>query len=145
VKVKGVAMLMAAQAMIGLPDQVRRDLDAGCAGWRLAPVLPEIEAEIHTRTPSWPVNLIPGDFNADRRTDVAVLVECKGTVQLIAFVASDSGFSKQVLEPPQPFDPRQFLHLIRGEYEHDAIGVEYEAIGGHAWVFRDGRFQSVRY
>ena len=36
----------------------------------------------------------------------------------------------------------QFLHLIRGEYEHDAIGVEYEAIGGHAWVFRDGRWQS---
>ena len=48
-----------------------------------------------------------------------------------------------VLEPSQPSDPRQFLHLIRGEYEHDAIGVEYEAVGGHAWVFRDGRWQSV--
>ena len=57
--------------------------------------------------------------------------------------ATASGFSKQVLEKPQPLDPRQFLHLIRGEYEHDAIGVEYEAIGGHAWVFRDGRWKSV--
>jgi hypothetical protein len=26
---------------------------------------------------------------------------------------------------------------------HPAIGVEFEAIGGHAWVFRDGRWQSV--
>ncbi len=135
--------LVAAQTMIAVPEQVRRDLDASCAGWRLAPVLPEIEAEVRTRTPSWPVNMIPGDFNSDRRADVAVLAECKGTVQLIAFLSSGSGFSKQVLEPPQLFDPRQFLHLVRGEYEHDAIGVEYEAIGGHAWVLRDGRWKSV--
>ena len=137
------ALLLAAQTMIALPEPVRRDLDATCAGWRLAPTLPEIEAEIHTRTPSWPVNMIPGDFNADRRSDAAVLVECRGTVQLIAFLSSGSGFSKHVLEPPLLFDPRQFIHLIRGEYERDAIGVEYEAIGGHAWVFRDGRWQSV--
>lgn len=137
------AMLIAAQTMIALPEPMRRELDAVCASWQLAPVLPEIEAEIHTRTPSWPANLIPGDFNADRRTDVAVLVECKGAVELVAFLSSGSGFSKQVLEPSQPFDPRQFLHLIRGEYERDAIGVEYEAIGGHAWVFRDGRWRSV--
>ena len=37
------------------------------------------------------------------------------------------------------------LYKLRGEFEHDAIGVEYEAIGGHAWVYRDGRWQSVRY
>ncbi|HUQ85906.1 MAG TPA: hypothetical protein VM096_00015 [Vicinamibacterales bacterium] len=146
-KVKGAvaAALVAAQAMIGLPDQVRRDLDTSCSGWRLAPVLPEIEAEIHTRTPSWPVNMIPGDFNGDRKSDVAVLVECKGTVELTVFLSSGARFTKHVLEPPQLFDARQFLHLIRGEYEHDAVGVEYEAIGGHAWLFRDGRFQSVRY
>ena len=138
-------LFLAAQSLIPVPVAVGRELDAMCAGWRLAPVLPEIEAEIHTRTPSWPVNMIPGDFNSDKHTDVAVLVECQGTVQLAAFVASGPGFTKHVLEPPQALDPRQFLHLIRGEYEHDAIGVEYEAIGGHAWVFRGGRFQSVRY
>jgi hypothetical protein len=33
--------------------------------------------------------------------------------------------------------------LIRKEYEHDAIGVEYEAIGGHAWVFRDRKWRSL--
>jgi hypothetical protein len=138
-------LLLVALQMIAPPDAVRKSLDASCPTWRLAPVLPEIEQEIHTRTPSWPANLIPGDFNADRKTDVAVLVECKGTVEVIAFLANDSGFTRYVLEPSQLFDPRQFLHLVRGEFERDAIGVEYEAIGGHAWVWRDGRWQSVRY
>lgn len=138
-----VPLFLVAQTLITLPDTVRAELEKGCAGWQLAPVLPEIDKEIQTRTPSWPANLIPGDFNADRQTDVAVLVECKGSVELVAFLSSGPGFSKHVLEPSQPFDPRQFLHLIRGEYERDAIGVEYEAIGGHAWVFRDGRWQSV--
>ena len=136
-------LLVTAQVSLALPAPVRTELDAACAAWRVAPVLPEIEQEIHTRTPSWPANLIPGDFNADKKTDVAVLVDCRGLVQLVAFLSKDSGFSMQVIEKPQPLDPRQFLHLIRGEYEHDAIGVEFEAIGGHAWIFRDGRWQSV--
>ena len=134
---------LTAQTLISVPDAVRQDLETACAGWRIAPVTPEVDAEIRTRTPSWPANLLPGDFNGDGRTDVAVLVECRGTVQLLAFLAAAQGFSKQVLERPQPLDPRQFLHLIRQEYEHDAIGVEYEAIGGHAWVFRDTRWQMV--
>ena len=138
-----VSLFLTAQTLIALPDTVRAELDKGCAGWQLAPVLPEIAEEIKTRTPSWPANMIPGDFNADKKTDVAVLVECKGTVELVAFLSGASGFTKQVLEPATLFDARQFLHLVRGEYERDAIGVEYEAIGGHAWVFRDGRWQSL--
>jgi hypothetical protein len=137
------AWLMLAQALIGVPDAVRRDLDASCAGWTLAAVMPEVAAEIRTRTPTWPANLLPGDFNGDGQTDVAVLADCKGSVQLIAFLATGSGFSKHILEKPEPLDPRQFLHLIRKEYEFDAIGVEYEAIGGKAWVFRANRWQSV--
>jgi hypothetical protein len=138
-----IALLIAAQVIVSVPDAVRRELDASCAGWTLASVIPEVAAEIRTRTPSWPANLLPGDFNGDGQSDVAVLVECKGAVQLVAFLAAAPGFSKQVLEKPQPIDPRQFLHLIRQEYEHDAIGVEYEAIGGHAWLFREGRWQLV--
>ena len=138
-----VSLFLAAQTVISAPESVRKELDSACAGWQLAPVIPEIAEEIRTRTPSWPPNMVPGDFNADRQTDVAVLVECKGTVQVIAFLSGPAGFAKHVLEPSQPYDPRQFLHLIRGEYEHDAIGVEYEAVGGHAWVFRDGRWKSV--
>jgi hypothetical protein len=138
-----LSLLLAMQVMVSIPEEIRRDLDAACTGWRLAPVTPEVEAEIHTRTPSWPANLIPGDFNGDGETDAAALVDCKGGVQLVAFLATSAGFSKQVLEKPQPLDPRQFLHLIRREYEHDAIGVEYEAVGGHAWIFRDNRWQSV--
>ena len=133
------------QTLIEVPPPVAAELGKACASWKLAPVLPEIEREIHTRTPSWPANMIPGDFNGDNKADVAVLVECKGTVELVVFVASGSGYEKHVLEPSQLFDPRQFLHLIRGEFAHDAIGVEYEAIGGHAWVLRDGRWQNVRY
>ena len=136
-------MLLVVAQSIALPDAIASELKAGCAEWRLAPVLPEIAAEIRTRTPSWPANMIPGDFNADQQTDVAVLVDCKGMAQVVAFLSSGSGFSKHVLEKPQPADARQFLHLIRGEYERDAIGVEFEAIGGHAWVFRDGRWQSI--
>jgi len=138
-------LFLAAQTLIAVPVAVRQALDSSCAGWRIAPVTPEIDAEIRTRTPSWPANLLPGDFNGDGQVDVAVLVDCKGSVQLDTFLATAAGFSKQILEKPQPLDPRQFLHLIRGEYEHDAIGVEYEAIGGHAWVYRDGRWQSVPY
>jgi len=137
------ALLIAAQTMIGVPDPIRRELDAMCKGWQLAPVTPEIAEEIKTRTPTWPPNLLPGDFNGDGQTDVAVLIECNGSAQLAAFLSNGSGFSKEVLEKPQPYDPREFLHLIRNEYQHDAIGVEYEAVGGHAWVLRDGRWQSV--
>ena len=125
------------------PAEVSKQLDAICTGWQLAPVIPEIASEISTRTPAWPPNLLPGDFNGDGRVDVAVLMECKGSSQLLAFISNGEGFSKEILEKPQPYDARQFLHLIRKEYEHDAIGVEFEAIGGHAWVFRDNRWQSV--
>ena len=129
--------------MIAVPDVVRKELDTICAGWRLAPVMAEIAEEIKSRTPAWPPNLLPGDFNGDGEIDVAVLLECKGSVQLVAFVSRGRRFSKEVLEPPEPVDPRQFLHLIRKEYGHDAIGVEYDAVGGHAWVFRDGKWRSV--
>ena len=140
-----LALIVVFQAQIAPPDTVRKELDAICQGWQLAPVIPEIAAEIRTRTPTWPPNLLPGDFNGDGQVDVAVLIECKGTSQLIAFTsnAAGSGFSKEILEKPQPYDARQFLHLIRQEYEHDAIGVEFEAIGGHAWVFTGNRWQSV--
>jgi len=138
-----LALFLGIQAQIAPPDAVRKDLDSICKSWQLAPVTPEIAAEIKTRTPTWPPNLLPGDFNGDGKTDVAVLIECDGNSELVAFLSSGSGFSKQVLEKPQPYDAREFLHLVRKEYEHDAIGVEYEAIGGHAWVFRDNRWQSI--
>lgn len=139
-----VAVLaLALQSMIAAPDAVRKTLDTMCAGWQLASVLPEISEEIKTRTPSWPPNLLPGDFNGDGDVDVAVLVDCKGQVRLAAFLSSGGGFSTAILERAQPHDPRQFLHLIRKEFGHDAIGVEYEAIGGHAWVFSDGKWRSV--
>ena len=138
-----LALILGIQAQIAPPDAVRKDLDATCKGWQLAPVTPEIAAEIKTRTPTWPPNLLPGDFNGDGKIDVAALIECDGSSELVAFLSSGSGFSKQVLEKPQPYDAREFLHLVRKEYEHDAIGVEYEAIGGHAWVFRDNRWQSI--
>ena len=138
-----VLLFLAAQTLIAVPDPVRKELDSVCTGWQLAPVMPEIAEEIRTRTPTWPPNLLPGDFNGDGQTDVAVLIECGGSAQLVAFLSKESGFSTHVLEKPQPYDPRQFLHLIRKEYEHDAVGVEYEAIGGHAWMFRDGRWQSL--
>ena len=134
---------IAIQAQIAPPASVVKELDAICNGWQLAPVIPEIASEISTRTPTWPPNLLPGDFNGDGKVDVAVLIECKGSSQLLAFMSNGEGFSKEVLEQSQPYDARQFLHLIRKEYEHDAIGVEFEAIGGHAWVFRGNRWQSV--
>ena len=137
------AIIMTAQLAFALPDAVRTELDAVCSGWRFAGVLPEIAEEIRTRTPSWPANVILGDFNTDKQTDMAALVDCRGLVQLVVFLSSEKGFARDVLEKPQPHDPRQFLHLIRQEYGRDAIGVEYEAIGGHAWVFRDGRWQSM--
>lgn len=138
-----LAVILAIQAQIAPPDAVRKELDAVCGGWQLAPVIPEIAEEIKTRTPAWPPNLLPGDFNGDGQVDVAVLIECKGSSQLIVFMSKGEGFSKEVLEKPQPYDARQFLHLIRKEYDHDAIGVEFEAIGGHAWVLRGDRWQSV--
>jgi len=138
------AAIVVSQGLIGVPEAVRPQLDATCAAWRLAPVIPEIAAEIAVRTPTWPPNLLPGDFNADRETDVAVLIECGGTVHLLAFLSGPSGFTRHALEEPLPYDARQFLHLIRQDYGRDAIGVEYEAVGGHAWLYRDGRWQSVR-
>ena len=138
-----IAVFLIIQALIAVPAPVRADLDAACAGWRLAPVIPEVAAEVATRTPSWPPNLIPGDFNGDGQADVALLVDCNGRVELLAFLATASGFAKHNLEKPQPLDPRQFLHLIRKEYEHDAVGVEFDAIGGHAWIYRANRWQSV--
>lgn len=138
-----MAAAVLALQMIAIPEAVRKDLDGICSGWQLAPVIPEIAEEIKTRTPTWPPNLLPGDFNGDKEIDVAVLIECHGSSQLVAFLGGKTGFSPSILEKPAPYDPRQFLHLVRGEYEHDGIGVEYEAIGGHAWVYRANRWQSV--
>jgi len=138
-----IAALFIALQTIAPPEAVTKELAAICKGWQLAPVIPEIAAEIRSRTPTWPPNLLPGDFNGDGQVDVTVLIECNGSSQLIVFMGKGEGFSTEILEKPQPYDARQFLHLIRGEYEHDAIGVEYEAIGGHAWVYRDNRWQSV--
>jgi hypothetical protein len=90
-------LFLTAQTLISVPDAVRKDLDPLCKGWQLAPVTPEIAAEIKTRTPTWPPNLLPGDFNGDGQTDVAVLIECNGSAQLVAFLSDGSGFSKQVL------------------------------------------------
>lgn len=91
-------VLVSMQAMLAVPDPVREALDSLCAGWQLAPVIPEIAEAIKTRTPAWPPNLLPGDFNGDDAIDVAVLQECRGSVQLF---------------------------------------------GGHAWVFRDGKWRSL--
>ena len=140
-----VPLFLAAQTMISAPEAVRKELDSACAGWQLAPVMPEIAAEIRTRTPTWPPNMMPGDFNgdrADRRCGARRMPAARA--QLVAFLSNASGFTKHVLEQPQPYDPRAVPSPhSRSEYEHDAIGVEYEAVGGHAWVFRDGRWQSV--
>ena len=143
-----VAVTAAAQD-IALPAAVRRQIDAVHAGWKLAAVMPEVESEIRERTPSWPPNLIMGDFDGNKQTDVAVLVEYPApalpggrAVQLLAFLGNGAAFTRFVLEPPAPLDARQFLHLIRERGAADAIGVEYEAIGGHACSFRNGKWQS---
>lgn len=143
-----VPLALAAQD-IALPVEIRRQVDAVHAGWTLATVMPEVESEIRERTPSWPPNLIVGDFDGNRQTDVAVLVEYPEpkfpggrAVQLFAFLGNGTSFAKFVLEPPAPVDSRQFLHLVREPGTSDAIGVEYEAIGGHAWRFRNGKWQS---
>src|SRR6188474_3042809 len=102
-----IALLITAQTLIAVPDQIRRELDAICKGWQLAPVTPEIAEEIKTRTPTWPPNLLPGDFNGDKQVDVAVLIECNGSAQLVAFLSGTSRFSQQVLEKPQPYDARE--------------------------------------
>ena len=138
-----IILALALQSVIEVPGPVRATLSAACPSWRLAGVMPEISDEIRNRTPSWPPNLIPGDFDANGQVDVAVLVECGEKVELLAFLASASGFDKHVIEPSQAADPRQFVHLIQKEYGHDAIGVEYLAIGGHAWVYRDGAWRSI--
>lgn len=138
-----IILALVVQSLIAVPDPVRTTLDAACPSWRLAPVMPEVSDEIRNRTPSWPPNLIPGDFDGNGQVDVAVLVECGGRVELLAFLRSGSGFDKHVIEPSQPVDPRQFLHPIQKEYERDAIGVEYIAIGGHAWIFQNRIWRSM--
>ena len=143
-----VPLALAAQD-IALPDAVRRQIDTAHATWQLAAVTPEVGSEIRERTPRWPPNLILGDFDGNKQTDVAVLVEYPEpalpggrAVQLFAFLGNGTAFMTFVLEPTAPLDPRQFLHLIRDPGNGDAIGVEYEAIGGHQWSYRNGKWQS---
>jgi hypothetical protein len=142
-----LVLLIAWQSVAVVPEAVRRDLDELCKGWTLAGVIPEVADEIRGRTPEWPANFISGDFNGDGRPDAAVLAHCDGNVQLLAFLAGTSGYTRHVIEKAQPLDPREFLHLIYkdsgGGYERDAIGVEYHSIGGKAWIFRDNRWQAV--
>ena len=134
---------------VALPADVRRQLDAVHTGWKLAAVLPEVESESRERTPRWPPNMILGDFDGNRQTDVAVLIEYPEpklaggrAVQLYAFLGDGKAFKRFVLEQPAPLDPRQFLHLMREAGTSDAVGVEYEAIGGHEWRYRNRKWQS---
>lgn len=143
-----VPLTLAAQD-VALPDAVRRQIGAAHPGWKLAAVMPEVEREIRERTPAWPPNMILGDFDGNKQTDIAVLVEYPDTaviggraVQLLAFLNTGKAFTMFVLEKAAPHDLRQFLHVIRDAREGDAIGVEYEAIGGHAWSYRNGKWQS---
>ena len=142
-----LALLVAWQSVAVVPEAVRRDLDVSCAGWTLATVIPEVADEIRDRTPEWPANFISGDFNGDGRADVAMLANCNGSVQLLAFIAGAPGYARHVVEQAQPLDPREFIHLIYrdsgGGYERDAIGVEYHSIGGKAWIYRDNRWQAL--
>ena len=148
-----IAMFIAMQAAAAIPAAVSNDLATWCAGWRLAPVIPEVDAEIRGRTPEWPPNLIFGDFDANGQRDIAVLAECpknggRSTVQVLAYLAGKEGFTRFALEKPEPLDEREFLHLIiggsKGGYGRDAIGVEFHTIGGHTWIFQDQKWQLVR-
>lgn len=143
-----ISATLAAQD-VALPESARRQIDAAYPGWRLARVIPEVEAEIRERTPTWPPNLILGDFDGNRQTDIALLVEYADAamsggraVRLLALLGDGTGFTMAAIEKAAPHDARQFLHLIRQAGEPDTIGVEFEAIGGHVWSYRNGKWQS---
>jgi hypothetical protein len=147
----------------GLPRSIQAQIDVEYPGWRVSSVEPTVAASLRLANASDEVNVIRGDFDGNGRPDYAVLIEYPlsdrqaiSGVQVLALFAEHTGYKLLALERPHAHFPNQYVRLIRRgsrgydlarnmefRYERDAIGVEFEGEGGHAWVYRLGKFVSI--
>ena len=149
-----------------VPPAVRSALDRMHPGWRIAAVDDRVREFVGARLGPSP-NVIVGDFDANGRTDVAVLIEYRNTdepdkafthyIEIIAFLNNDKGYEPVRVDNRAPGpNPIYFLTLQkRGDqgfdfeankrftYPQDSIGAWFFEKGGGTYIYDRGRFRLV--
>ena len=167
-----LCFLLAPAAALGrdksarLPGAVKSALNKKFPGWRFSEVSGEVQQFLRERHPGARPNLIEGDFDGNRQTDYAVLIEhgnfdrrgksFSRVVELLAFLRRGSGYKLFNLERTSPANPELYLTLARKgaegfdfhadrkfRYPNDSIGFDYFGKAGGTYIYRRGRFRYV--
>jgi hypothetical protein len=135
---------------IKLPIACKRILDKYFHGWKLTDISADIKKYHQENKFSFEPNLIKGDWNADGKTDYAVLIQKNKETQTIAFLRDDNSYKHFTL------DGGDNIGLLKkGEkgynyekqkdfiYQNDAISVGFWEKGGNAYMWRKNKFISI--
>ena len=149
-----------------LPEAINSTLSEKFPGWRLSKVSGAVQQFFGERFPGARPNLIKGDFDGDRHTDYAVLIEhgnfdkagvaFSHVAETLAFLKRGAGYRLYILQGSAPANLGLYLNLARkGEegrdfqtgrkfrYPNDSISVSYFEKAGGTYIFRKGRFRHV--
>jgi hypothetical protein len=159
-----LAIVLGMTSAVGQPRElsarVRATITAKYPDWRISRLDPAVTQLVRTGQPEGPLNVVYGDFDGNGTGDIAVLIEYtepSGTrqAQVLALLNDGTRHSMFPLGADR-HSSDQYLRLIRRGsrgydlntitdfvYERDAIGVEFEGKGGHAWLYRNGQFVAI--
>ena len=158
-----LATALAAAQQLDIPRPVSSMLRAKYPGWQLSPLYPDVVEAVRAQQRRGPLNLIRGDFDGNGEIDLAMLIEYgrkrqteTGVVEVVVVLRKNSRHEMSVLEGPDAHIGKKYIRLIRRGspgydldtntnfvYKQDSIGVEFAGTGGHAWVYRNGKFVSI--
>lgn len=140
----------------------RRVIDAARPGWRVAPLTPRVAARFVPSTMSPSQNVLAGDFDGNCERDLALLADYPTggggrRAQLFVLLRTRGVFRAVALGDALEAGPnRNVWPRARGEElwdldlerpfvcGTDAISLHYDCCGCRTFIFRAGRFQSIR-
>lgn len=140
-----------------MPRPVKAKLDAAFPGWRMAPLSSKAARSFRSKHPSWPSNVLSGDFDGNKRTDYAVMLEHKGKMIVTALLDSGKTLTLHTVTAPEQPDPRMWMWLIAAGTTRtdldtrkpaviraDAIGLSDGGSISRTFVFERGKFKELR-
>lgn len=140
-----------------MPAPVKAKLDAAFPGWRMAPLNSRAARGFRSKHPSWPSNVLTGDFDGNKTTDYAVLMEHKGKTMVAAVLDSGKTLTLHSVTAPEQPDPRMWLcRMTAGSSRTDLdtrkpIPLPFDTIGlsdggntSRTFLYEKGKFREIR-
>lgn len=140
-----------------MPRPVKAKLDAAFPGWRMAPLSSKAARSFRSKHPSWPSNVLTGDFDGNKRTDYAALLEHKGQMVVAALLDSGKALTVHTVMPPEQPDPRLWLWLVNAgatrtdldtkkpvTFRQTSIGLNDGGSISRTFIFERGKFREIR-